>query len=107
MHVAHSSATHAEVEATPLASIAAPTMRGATSTILGGSASSIAIFARSGRSTHPGAPDRKSSSARSSAGTSRLVLAFIWLPLLVEVRLLLELHASLHRSFHVHSPCLP
>ena len=81
----------------PLASVAAAAMRGATSTILGGNASSIAIFARSGSAAHPVAPDRKSSSARSSTGTSRMVLAFIWLPLLVEVRLLLELDASLHR----------
>src|ERR1700733_2712197 len=97
MFVVHSSATHAEVDAMPLASVAAAAMRGATATILGGSASSIAIFARSGRSAHPCAPDRKSSSARSSAGTSRIVLAFIWLPLLVEVRLLLELDASRYR----------
>src|SRR6185436_13005469 len=97
MFVVHSSATHAEVDAMPLASVAAAAMRGATCTILGGSASSIAIFSRSGRSAHPGAPDRKSSSARSSADTSRMVLAFIWLPLLVEVRLLLVLGASLHR----------
>src|SRR4029079_17224727 len=97
MFIVHSSATHAEVDAMPLASVAAAAMRGATSTILGGNASSMAIFARSGRSAHPGALDRKSSSARSSAGTSRMVFAFIWLPLLVEVRLLLELNASLHR----------
>src|SRR6185295_1731843 len=97
MFVVHSSATHAEVDAMPLASVAAAAMRGAMSTILGGSASSIAIFSRSGRSAHPGAHDRKSSSARSSAGTSRTVLAFICLPLLVKVRLLLELGASLHR----------
>src|ERR1700752_4360412 len=77
MFVVHSSATHAEVEAMPLASVAAATMRGATSTILGGSASSMAIFARSGSSAHPGAPDRKSSSARSSAVVSDMVLVFI------------------------------
>src|SRR6185369_13221912 len=94
MFIVHSSATHPEVDAMPLASVAAAAMRGATSTILGGSASSIAIFSRSGRSAHPGAPDRKSSSARSSADTSRMVLAFIWLPLLVEVRLLLVLGAT-------------
>src|ERR1700753_3068626 len=93
MFVVHSSATHAEVGPMPLASVAAAAMRGATSTILGGSASSIAIFARSGRFAHPVAPDRKSSSARSSAGMSRMVLAFIWQPLLVEVRLLLEFAA--------------
>src|ERR1700752_801479 len=97
MFVVHSSATHAEVDAMPLASVAEATMRGATSAILGGSASSIAIFAPSGRSAHPGAPDRKSSSARSSAGTSRMVFVFIWLPLLVKVRLLLESDASPHR----------
>src|SRR6185436_7179607 len=77
MFVVHSSATHAEVEAMPLASVAAATMRVATSTILGGSASSIAIFSRSGRLAHPAAPDRRSSSARSSAGTSRMVFVFI------------------------------
>src|SRR6476620_8050999 len=99
MFVVHSSATHAEVDAMPLASVAAAAMRGATSTILGRSPSSIAIFARSGRSAHPGAPDRKSSSARSSAGTSTMVLAFIWLPLLVRARLLLELDVSLQRRF--------
>src|SRR5258708_11937131 len=84
--IIHSAATHAEVDAMPLGSVAAAAMRGATSTILGGSASSIAIFARSGSSAHPGAPDRKSSSARSSAGTSRRVLAFIWLPFLLGCR---------------------
>src|SRR6188472_2509512 len=98
MFIVHSSATHAEVDAMPLASLAAAAMRGATSTILGGSASSIAIFARRGRSAHPVAPDRKSSTARSSAGTSRMVLVFIgYLCLLVQVRLLLESDASPHR----------
>src|SRR6476646_5453215 len=77
MFVVHSSAIHAEVDAMPLASVAAAAVRGATSAILGGSACSIAIFARSGRSAHPCAPDRKSSSARSSAGASGMVLAFI------------------------------
>src|SRR6478736_3244222 len=99
MFIVHSSATHPEVDAMPLASVAAAAMRGATSTILGGNASSIAIFARSGRSAHPCVPDRKSSSARSSAGASRMVLAFIWLPLLVKFRLLLEVDVSLHRRF--------
>src|SRR6478672_8635396 len=97
MLVVHSSATHAEVDAMPLASVAAAAMRGARSRILGGNASSIAIFARSGRSAHPCVPDRKSSSARSSAGASRMVLAFIWLSLLVQVRLLLELDARPRR----------
>src|SRR6476659_7434406 len=97
MFVVHSSATHAEVDAMPLASVAAATMRGATSRILGGNASSMAIFACRGRSAHPCAPDRRSSSARSSAGTSRMVVVFIWLPLLVEFRLLLALDAIRHR----------
>src|SRR6185437_672115 len=77
MLVVHSSATQAEVDAMPLASVAAATMRGARSRILGGSASSMAIFARSDSAAHPGAPDRKSSSARSSADTPGMVLAFI------------------------------
>src|SRR6478672_9250059 len=83
----------------PLASVAAAAMRGARSRILGGSASSMAIFARSGRSAHPGAPDRKSSSARSSADTPGRVLVVIGYLCLLRVRLLLELGASRHRRF--------